>query len=83
MPDRKHVGILLGLDNSDLMTVLEERVEAKNLSHAIHTPIGWVASGGRELQESHSLQSFRVTLQVIPDDRDQKIRELQETIRDL
>ena len=83
VPDRKHVDILLGLDNSDLMTVLEERVGAKNQPHAIHTPIGWVASGGRELRESHSFQSFRVSLQVIPDERDQKIREMQETIREL
>ena len=30
LPNRKHIDILLGLDNSNLMIVLEERMGAQN-----------------------------------------------------
>ena len=83
LPNRKHIDILLGLDNSNLMMVLEERMGAQNQPHAIHTPIGWVASGGNTIEENLTYRSMKMKIHPVLDDKMQKVVELQEIIRDL
>ena len=82
LPTQSQVDILLGLDNSYLMKVLEERTGTKNELHTIHTQIGWVASEGWTPSDD-TCYSRKIAIQKVPDERDRKIMELQETIRDL
>ena len=51
----RKVDILIGLDNSHLMTALEERTGDEGEPHAIHTPLGWIASGGKVLSKSPTI----------------------------
>ena len=83
LPHRSNVDILLGLDNSNLMRVLEERIGEEGEPHAIQTPIGWVASGGKFSEDPVSYRSRRVAVQRGETNKDQKILELQQTVRDL
>ena len=82
LPERTKVDILIGLDNSHLMTALEERTGAEGEPHAIHTPLGWIASGGKSPFQV-SYHSMRLSVHPDVNDTDQKILELQQTIRDL
>ena len=45
IPERSGVDVLIGLDNSALMRVLQERTGNEGKPHAIEIPIGWIASG--------------------------------------
>ena len=83
LPHRPNVDILLGLDNSNLMRVLEERIGEEGEPHAIETPIGWVASGGKFSEDPVSYRSRRIAVQREETNKDQKILELQQTVRDL
>ena len=83
LPHRPNVDILLGLDNSNLMRVLEERIGEEGEPHAIETPIGWVASGGKFSEDPVSYRSRRIAVQRGETNKDQKILELQQTVRDL
>ena len=51
IPERLGVDVLIGLDNSALMRVLQERTGNEGEPHAIKTPIGWIASGGKFQKE--------------------------------
>ena len=82
LPERTKVYILIGLDYSHLMTALEERTGAEGEPHAIHTPLGWIASGGKSPFQV-SYHSIRLSVHPDVDVTDQKILELQQTIRDL
>ena len=81
LPHNSSVDILIGLDNSQLMTVLEERVGEIDQPHAIMTPLGWIASGGNVRSDTHEVTARKVSVSPIFDDKDLKILELQETIR--
>ena len=81
LPHNSSVDILIGLDNSQLMTVLEERVGEIDQPHAIMTPLGWIASGGNVGSDTQEITARKVSVSPILDDRDLKILELQETIR--
>ena len=83
LPHRSNVDILLGLDNSNLTRVLEERIGEEGEPHAIETPIGWVASGGKFSEDPVSYRSRRIAVQRGETNKDQKILELQQTVRDL
>ena len=81
IPSRRKVDILLGLDNSALMRVLEERVGQETQPHAIKTPIGWIASGGNFQEDSpESYVAQKVSATHCPVEAE-KIAELQETVR--
>ena len=82
---RSEVDIIIGLDNSHLMKVIEERVGDVGQPHAIKTPLGWIASGGSFQQKMTDLVTRRVSISPthIHQQQELKIRELQETIRDL
>ena len=82
LPERTKVDILIGLDNSHLKTALEERIGAEGEPHAIHTPLGWIASGGKSSFQV-SYHSMQLSIHPGVDDTDQKVLELQQTIRDL
>ena len=47
IPERSGVDVLIGVDNSALMRLLQERTGNEDEPHAIETPIGWIASGGK------------------------------------
>ena len=47
LPERSSVDVLIGLDNSALMRVLQERTDNESKPHAIETPIEWIASEGK------------------------------------
>ena len=64
------------------MTALEEQTGAEDEPHAIHTPLGWIASGGKNPFHI-SYHSMRLSVHRDVDNTDQKILELQQTIRDL
>ena len=81
LPDRKCVDILLGLDNSHVMTALKERTGRHGEPHAIKTPIGWVASGGSG--KTYSYHSMRVSVNMNCESNEEKILELQQVIRDM
>ena len=81
LPHNSSVDILVGLDNSQLMTVLEERVGEIDQPHAIMTPLGWIASGGNVRSDTHEVTARKVSVSPIFDDKDLKILKLQETIR--
>ena len=83
LPHRFNVNILLRLDNSNLMRVLEERIGEEGEPHAIKTPIGWVASGGKFSEDPVSYWSRRIAVQRGETNKDQKILELQQTVRNL
>ena len=85
LPHRSEVDIIIGLDNSHLMKVVEERVGDVGQPHAIKTPLGWIASGGSFQQKMTDLVTRRVSISPthIHQQQELKIRELQETIRDL
>ena len=63
--------------------VLEERMRAQNQPHAIHTPIDWVASGGNTIEENLTYRFMKIEIHPVLDDKEQKIVDLQEIIRDL
>ena len=52
LPNRQHIDILLGLNNSNLLMALEKRMGAQNQSHSIQTPISWVALGRNNIEEN-------------------------------
>ena len=53
--------VIIGNDNAFLMWAKEERIgESFDEPHAIHTPLGWLASGGVLLLSEGVAQSFRV-----------------------
>ena len=82
IPNRSHVDILLGLDNSLLMQVLEERVGSEGEPHAIKTPIGWIASGGSFNEKTSTYVAQRVN--AVSCTREiETIANLKETIRNL
>ena len=45
LPERSSVNVLIGLDNSTLMRVLQKQTGNEGEPHAVETPIGWIASG--------------------------------------
>ena len=63
LPHCSNVDILLGLDNSNLMRAVEERIGEEGEPHAIETPIGWVASGGKFSEDLISYGSRRIAVQ--------------------
>ena len=83
LPNRSSIDIIIGLDNSLLMRVLEERVGQIGEPHAIKTPLGWIASGGKFQENAVDLTTKRVAVLSNHDEKDIKIIELKETIRDL
>ena len=42
IPERSGVDVLIGLDNSALMRVVQERTSNEGEPHAVETPIGWI-----------------------------------------
>jgi len=79
LPDRQQIDILLGLDNYHIMTALDERISELGEPHAIQTPLGWVASEG----SANNLLFHLMRVSITPESQDEKILELQQTIRDL
>ena len=81
LPNRSKVDLLIGLDNSCLMTVVEERVGQEGEPHAIKTTLGWIASGGKFC----NAEAFHTTRKVCASsnalDAAKKISDLKETIR--
>ena len=57
---RRKKEFVIGLDNSLLMQVLEERVGSEGKPHAIKTPIGWIASGGSFNEKTSTYVAQRV-----------------------
>ena len=82
LPDRCKVDILLCLDNSHVMTALKERTGKCGDPHAIQTPLGWVASGGK-VNNHLSCHSMRVSVTRNDEVVDEKIDELKQAIRDV
>ena len=92
------VDVIIGNDNAFLMWAKEERIgESFDEPHAIHTPLGWLASGGVSLLSEGVAQSFRVqTAGCVSSDsvdatryatelekRDREILTLKDTIKEL
>ena len=78
LPSRSTVYLLIGLDNSSLRTVVEER---EGEPHAIETPLGWIASGGSFCAGTTVCSAHRVCAASNSLDAAKKVRELEETIR--
>ena len=83
LPDKCSVDTIIRLDNSHLMTVIEERHGERGQPHAIQTPLGWTASNGHFQLGATDLSTRRVVVSQTDDEKDLKILKLQETIRDL
>ena len=94
LTDRTSVDLLIGNDNACLMTVFEERVGVSRCDlHAVLTPLGWLACGGVSPLEKESVKVCRVKADVDLDVetplnqelvwRDDRIRELEEALRDV
>ena len=94
LTDRTSVDLLIGNDNACLMTVLEERVGVSRCDpHAVLTTLGWLACGGVSPLEKESVKVCRVKADVDLDVetplnqelvwRDDRIRELEEALRDV
>ena len=81
LPSRSKVDLLIGLDNSCLMTVVEERVEQEGEPHAIKTTLGWIASGGKfcNAEAFHTTRKVCATSNAL--DAAKTISDLEETIR--
>ena len=61
LPDNDTVDLLIGNDNTFLMTVLEERVGVSRCEpHAVLTPLGWLACGGKSPLEKQNVKICRV-----------------------
>ena len=57
LPDNDTVDLLIGNDNSFLMTVLEGRVGVSRCEpHAVLTPLGWLACGGKSPLEEQNVK---------------------------
>ena len=57
LPDNDVVNLLIGNDNAFLMTVLGEREGvSRREPHAILTPLGWLACGGKSLLEKQNVK---------------------------
>ena len=55
------VNLLIGNDNAFLVTVLEERVGVSRCEpHAVSTPLGWLACGGKSPLEKQNVKVCRV-----------------------
>ena len=89
------VDVIIGNDNAFLMTVIEEkRGESRDEPHAIYTPLGWLASGGRAVLSSSVANSKRVCSAVMENDlpfsysgelekRDREILHLKDKLKSL
>ena len=88
------VDIIIGNDNAFLMCTKEERMgESRGEPHAIFTPLGWMASGGRSPLYVRATKVLRVQTCVANDDlsqckldleaRDREIAALKGQLRDL
>ena len=61
LPDNDTVDLPIGNDNAFLMTVLEERVGVSRCEpHAVLTPLGWLACGGKSPLENQNVKVCRV-----------------------
>ena len=88
------VDVLIGNDNAHLMYAKQERVgDSLTEPHAILTPLGWLACGGRSGRSDRSAKIFRTNLkedvsvtsnlkQTIIN-KDKHIAELESVIKDL
>ena len=57
------VDVLIGNDNAHLMYANQERVgDSLTESHAILTPLSWLACGGRSGRSNRSVKIFRTNL---------------------
>ena len=94
LPDDDTVDLLIGNDNAFLMTVLEERVGVSRCEpHAVLTPLGWLACGGKSPLEKQNVKVCRVqtssdlSSEVLLNQeivsRDEKIKELEQALRDV
>ena len=89
------VDVIIGNDNAFLMTVIEEkRGESRDEPHAIYTPLGWLASGGRAVLSGSVANSKRVCSAVMENElpfsysgelekRDREILHLKDKLREL
>ena len=80
IPDRDKVDIILGLDNSSLMRVMEELVGEEGEPHTVKTPIVWVASGGKFDENAQDYVAQRISTMQCSADAE-KIGELEDTVR--
>ena len=94
LPDNDTVDLLIGNDNAFLMTVLEERVGVSRCEpHAVLTPSGWLACGGKSPLEKQNVKVCRVQTssdlgsEVLLNQeivsREERISELEQALRDV
>ena len=76
IPERSGVDVLIGLDNSALMRVLQERTGNEGEPHAIETPLGWIASGGK-FQKGMNCQTHKISVS-----DNIRIKELEQLVRE-
>ena len=76
IPERSGVDVLIGLDNSALMRVLQERTGNVGEPHAIETPLGWIASGGK-FQKGMNCQTHKISVS-----DNIRIKELEQLVRE-
>ena len=81
LPSRSKDDLLIGLDNSCMRTVVEERVGQEGKPHAIKTTLGWIAPGGKFCNEEAIHTTRKVCTTSTALDAAKKISALEETIR--
>ena len=76
LPERLSVDVLIGLANSALMRVLQERTGNKGEPHPIENPIRWITSGGK-FQKEISWQTHKISVS-----DNTRIKELEKLVRE-